>query len=363
MKWIFIAFLHTFIFNNLYAKTFNELVEKISNSTPTMQYLFWVAKDSSSKNVPYLTQSKEGGGFAVWHFTLDKKWQPIHSANAFDGFPKAENVFDDISLDKIKEAITFGAITNNPTDDTANQKAVLLESKDFNIGWYFWVNTGDAFLFSESKSKGISIWYFTPDKKWQPIHNAGAFDGFDKADNTLENVSFEASSGVLTIGKSILDTNDTSDGNQPKENKPDLPKGITLKSNDVQEGEFLSEAYSSLSPAFSWDVQSDIKDKDIIKSYAISLKDLDVDKYHWNIINIPKSITSLPKGPLSNYENSRNIPNDFGTPSYLAPFPPAGETHNYKFTVYAFATSQISGTNDYNNAIYKSSITVKYTGK
>jgi len=267
MRYFLIVLLYILTFSNLYAKTFNELITKIANSTPTMQYLFWVAKDENSKNIPYLTRNKNDGSFSVWHFT--------------------------------------------------------------------------------------------PDKKWQPIHNAGAFDGFDKAEKTLENVSFEPSTGVLTIGKSILPEN-----NAPDENKPKLPEGVTLKSNDIQNGAFLDEKYSSsVSPSLSWDVSGDIKNKNIIKSYAVSLKDLDVDTYHWHIINIPSSVESLPQGPLSNYNNSRNIVNDFGSPSYTGPFPPTGETHNYKFSVYGFVTSSIRGAQDYKNAIYKSSITVKYKGK
>ena len=363
MRYVFIGLFCIFIFNNAYAKTVDELVKKIANSTPTMKYLFWVAKDESSKNVPYLTLKKKSGGFAVWHFTSDKKWQPIHNTGKFNNFPKADGVFVSVSLDKIKEAITFGAISNAPVNDSANQKAKILESKDFNIGWYFWVNNKDAFLFRAKKNKEISIWYFTSDKKWQPIHNASGFDGFDKAEKNFDSVSFEPSTGVLTIGKSMSPENDPP-SEPPSENKPTLPKGLTLTSSDITAGEFLDEAYATtISPSLSWDVIGDIKNKNIIKSYAISLKDLNVNKYHWNVINIPSSVTSLPKGASFNYENSKNIPNDFGSSSYVGPFPPVGDTHGYEFSVYGFVASSIGGSQDYKNAIYKSSIKVKFTGK
>lgn len=359
VRYVFIGLFCIFIFNNAYAKTVDELVNKIANTTPTMGYVFWIAKDSNAQNKAYLSSQKQDNSRSVWFFTTQKKWQPIHNAGAFDGFPKADKVFQSVTLDKANEKITFSNIENNPADDLTSEKAKLLESKEFSIGWYFWVNSGDAFLFSKNASNEFSIWYFTTEKKWQPIHNAGAFDGFDKAEITLEDISFQASTGVLTIGKSISSENDA-----PQDDKPSFPTGITLTSSDLTEGAFLDETYAtSISPSLSWDVSADIKNQNVIKSYAISLQDLDVSKYHWNVINIPSSITSFPKGASFNYQGSKNIPNDFGTPSYLGPFPDAGETHNYEFSVYGFVTASIGGYQDYKDAIYKSSIKVKYTGK
>lgn len=370
MKSLIGVFMCIFAFSNIYAKTASELATKIANSTPTMGYSFWLVKGADSKSAPYLAKDNGDDSFRVWHFTKTKTWQPIHNASALDGFPKAENVFDTITLNKADGKISFGAIGNAPEDADANTRATTLENKEFNIGWHFWVADKDPFLFRATESNGFRIWHFTSDKKWQPVHNASGVDGFPEAEKTLDGISFDAASGVLSIGKSLLgDDNATKDNpkednpkeDEPKKDEPKVPEALTLSSTAMSEGDFLDEEYASaISPALSWKVDDDVKSKGAIKSYAISLKDLDVDKYHWHMINIPSTVTSIPKGPVSTYQN---VINDFGQPSYKGPFPPAGETHNYEFSVYGFPSPSIGGVQEYQYAIYKSSIKVKYTGK
>jgi Raf kinase inhibitor-like YbhB/YbcL family protein len=356
MKLVSFIFMYILTFSNIYAKTINELVSKIANSKPVMGYSFWVAKDENSKYLPFLAK-KAKNGYKVWHFTSTKDWQPVHNAGKIGNFPKADIMFEEVNFNKAKETITFGAINKTSTNEDINKKVKILENKEFKIGWYFWVKDKDPFLFKKKKNKTFSIWYFTPKKLWQPIHNASKSADFALAPKSLVGVSFDAPTGTLVIGKSLL----KDDSLLKKEDKPSLPEGITLSSTVMKNGEFLDEKYSSsISPPLSWKVSNEIKKNGIIKSYAISLQDLDAQKYHWHMINIPSRVTSISKGPIMKY---KNILNDFGKSSYMGPFPPTGETHTYEFRVYGFTDTKINGMQDYRYAIYTSSIKIKYTGK
>ena len=78
-----------------------------------------------------------------------------------------------------------------------------IASLDINMQYYFFVENKKAFLVKEKKDKSLALWYYTNDRKWQPIHNAGAFDGYPKVEETLDNVSFSTSSNTLSTGSAI----------------------------------------------------------------------------------------------------------------------------------------------------------------
>ena len=48
---------------------------KLKNGTFTMQYFFW---QSAKKNY-FLASQKADKTFAIWQFTNDKSWKPIHN--------------------------------------------------------------------------------------------------------------------------------------------------------------------------------------------------------------------------------------------------------------------------------------------
>lgn len=86
------------------------------------------------------------------------------------------------------------------------------------------------------------------------------------------------------------------------------------------------------------------------QSYAVVMRDLSLGaspNYHWVIYDIPAATTSLPQGVQA--VASPPIPSgakqtywSFGAQySYLGPCPPSG-THDYQFTVYAFATPTLA---------------------
>ncbi len=211
--YILIVLLSFSIHINAKEKTINELVDMIAGMNDTkMQYFFWV-KDNNA----YLASTKKDDvSLRVWYYTQSRKWQPIHNAGAFDGFSEAVKSFRDVAQNKNEETITFSSIIDGSLRGTALEKAKLIENTTINIGWYFWVQNGNAFLFKKINDNEIKIWYYTiPDKKWQPIHNAGAFDGYKKAPKTLESTSFNPLQGTLSTGNAIP-INDSNEGIEPE---------------------------------------------------------------------------------------------------------------------------------------------------
>jgi len=85
------------------------------------------------------------------------------------------------------------------------------------------------------------------------------------------------------------------------------------------------------------------------KSYAIFMYDLNpVAKnfVHWAVINIPSQVTSIQEGVSATAympKGSIELPNSTGRIGYWGPCPPAGTgNHQYKITVYALNTSNLS---------------------
>jgi Raf kinase inhibitor-like YbhB/YbcL family protein len=87
------------------------------------------------------------------------------------------------------------------------------------------------------------------------------------------------------------------------------------------------------------------------KSFAVTDYDPDAPTgsgwWHWVIVNIPASVTKLPKNAGSTSAKlapkmSLQIRTDFGTPGYGGPCPPKGDAaHHYIFTVYALDTDKL----------------------
>lgn len=353
---------------NAKEKTVDELVNIIANTNNLeMKYFFWLQSGDA-----YLAKiQKDGISLGVWYYTKERKWQPIHNSSAFDGFPGASKSFASVTRDKIKETITFSSLIDGVITGDTLEKAKALENKTVNISWYFWLQSKDAFLFKKAKnSSDIRIWYYTGQRKWRPIYNASAFDGYKEAKKTLENASFDPVQGTLSTGKSIPMSDGGSNVDNPKDNdtnnkepSPSSPDALSLTSSSMKEGEMLSMQYAfSSSPELSWKLNDDVKSQNIVKSYAISLQDMNTKQYHWLVTNIPSTIYNFPESAPVNYKGSKYITHDFGLP-YKGPFPPAGETHEYKFTIYAFSSDTIAGKDSFKIKLYSSSITVKYTGK
>ena len=89
----------------------------------------------------------------------------------------------------------------------ANEVDMYLElsNNTHSIHWHFWQTpSGKAYLASDVHNVNKSspaVWEFTnPDRKWKPIHNAAAFDGFEKRSLMYENVSFKNGYSKIYFG-------------------------------------------------------------------------------------------------------------------------------------------------------------------
>lgn len=142
-------------------------------------------------------------------------------------------------------------------------------------------------------------------------------------------------------------------------------QALSLSSTDIVEGKTLGNAQvfngfgcegENISPALSW---SDIPEG--TKSFAITAYDPDAPTgsgwWHWQMINIPVSVTSLASGAGDvNGKNipqgSRQIKNDFGVASYGGACPPIGHgTHHYRFMLHALSVEKIDLPEDPSGAL------------
>ena len=132
-----------------------------------------------------------------------------------------------------------------------------------------------------------------------------------------------------------------------------LADGFTVTSPDIRNGDTIPLVHvfnrcggGNQSPALSWSGAPRET-----KSYAVTIFDPDAPTdhgwWHWTVVNIPSSVTSLPAN--AGVAQSLALPagtvqgrNDFGSANYDGPCPPAGDNpHHYIITVYALSVSRM----------------------
>ncbi len=111
-----------------------------------------------------------------------------------------------------------------------------------------------------------------------------------------------------------------------------------------QEYSFHSCSGSNISPQLSW---HNIPQG--TESFALICHDPDAPRehgwYHWLIINIPATITSIESG--GKIADATETINDFKQYEYGGPCPPIGHgIHHYNFTIYALDTKTLDLTRD-----------------
>ncbi len=118
---------------------------------------------------------------------------------------------------------------------------------------------------------------------------------------------------------------------------------MKLNSADFENGGELPKEFTcqgeGISPSLSW---SEIPEG--TKSLTLSLTDPDApggNFIHWQIINIPLTVTSINQGETVGEE----LANSAGSPGYYPPCPPSGK-HRYIFTLYALNTDKIDQLKD-----------------
>jgi Raf kinase inhibitor-like YbhB/YbcL family protein len=117
--------------------------------------------------------------------------------------------------------------------------------------------------------------------------------------------------------------------------------GLRVVSSMFVSGDALPERYTqngeNISPPISWN-----RGPAGTVAYVVLVEDNSVNRpepiVHWIVYDVPGTVTRLPLGvPAGDrLENGalqgKNIA---GTSGYIGPKPPAGETHNYHFQVFA----------------------------
>jgi hypothetical protein len=124
---------------------------------------------------------------------------------------------------------------------------------------------------------------------------------------------------------------------------PSVPS-FQLTSDDVADGQMLtdSQVYNgfgmtgkNISPALSW---SGFPDQ--TAGFAVTCYDPDAPTgsgfWHWLVIDIPASVTSLAAGA-----GAGNLSLPYGTADFGGAAPPPGEEHRYVFAVHAVDTAKL----------------------
>jgi Raf kinase inhibitor-like YbhB/YbcL family protein len=140
--------------------------------------------------------------------------------------------------------------------------------------------------------------------------------------------------------------------------------GMKLTSAEVSDGATIKnpQVFNSftctgdnVSPSLSW--SGSPKET---KSFVVTVYDPDAPTgsgwWHWVVVNLPASTTSIPKGagdPKANLlpAGAMQTRTDFGAPGYGGPCPPKGDKpHHYHFTVYALDEDKLGFVQDPNGS-------------
>jgi Raf kinase inhibitor-like YbhB/YbcL family protein len=140
---------------------------------------------------------------------------------------------------------------------------------------------------------------------------------------------------------------------------------LTLSSQDIAQGEFMSKAQEftgfgcsggDTSPHLKWTGAPEGT-----KSFAITAYDPDAPTgsgwWHWQILNISKTVTEIASGAGSTKtdlapQGSMQIKNDYGSRGFGGACPPSGHgVHHYRFTVHALSVEKLDLPEDASGAL------------
>ncbi len=137
-------------------------------------------------------------------------------------------------------------------------------------------------------------------------------------------------------------------------------QAMILTSKDIQEGSRMTNNFEfngfgcngkNLSPALAWS-----KAPKGTKSFAITAFDPDAPTnsgfWHWVAIDIPASVTQIPRGGSKKLTFGKEMKNDYGSIGYGGACPPKGKgMHRYQFTLWALPVEKLAIQKDTSNAV------------
>ena len=255
-KIFFLVFLFSCV---LYTASVSKLIKGIENKSFELKYYFWLTDNSD-----VFLMKKNTSGNSLWAYTSERKWRPLHNTGAFDGYDKEDINFKSIKYDDGYVIISSLTDKEMPLDVLKFNQSV--QKKTHKIGYYFWKNENNTFyLVRENNTTSQSIWHYTKMRKWQPIHNADAFDGFPPASETIQNIRFNKNKSTITLGN--MNIQPTSDG-------------IILESSDLDKDNHYTSEFFTLFPNLSWSIRDSLKSK--ITNFIIIMKNTNTNDVIWS---------------------------------------------------------------------------------
>lgn len=123
---------------------------------------------------------------------------------------------------------------------------------------------------------------------------------------------------------------------------PDVPASIRLSSPAFEDGGSIPDTYTCEGPDRSPPLRIG-KVPGQAAVLVLIMEDLDAPDGgfdHWTVWNLPPGVDRLPPGlatrrELGRFGGAHQGVNDFSRVGYGGPCPPPGETHRYRFRVYA----------------------------
>ena len=120
----------------------------------------------------------------------------------------------------------------------------LLANKNYDSKYHFFfskeLNTN--LLALERKDSTIALYEYMSDRKWKPISNASAYDGFPKAEIIFPDMKYDKTTGTIIVGKIVKATQASSTQTN------DVPIKKTILIMKTTQGDVGIELFDSLTP-------------------------------------------------------------------------------------------------------------------
>ena len=96
----------------------------------------------------------------------------------------------------------FSFFYTNTIAMTNSLDYTLIANKNFNSKYHFFYSQelGTSLLALEKEDSTIALYQYMDDRKWKPISNARAYDGYPEAGNIFPNMRYDKTTGTISVG-------------------------------------------------------------------------------------------------------------------------------------------------------------------